>query len=146
MDLDQLPCAIGLSQARHPAVGIATPHLPSQTHARAVIRLNTFICLCTCPDTASADRIAGVLIEARLAACVNLLPGMQSVYRWQGGVERATEVLLLIKSSDTRRDAVVARIAELHPYDVPEIIVLDIAAGLPAYLQWIVDSTAEAPS
>lgn len=105
--------------------------------------LSPFVCLCTCPDTASANAIAEALVERRLAACVNLLPGVRSVYRWQGTVERADEVLLVIKSSGARRDALIARIAELHPYDLPEIIALDIAAGLPGYLQWIVDSTTE---
>ena len=94
-----------------------------------------------CPDEASANRIALAVVEARLAACVNLLPRVQSVYHWQGAVESASEVPLLIKTTAARYDALQAAIRELHPYDVPEIIALPIAAGLPAYLDWLAAET-----
>ena len=98
-------------------------------------------CLCTCPDAAVAARIAEALVDERLAACVNVLPGVESVYRWDGRVERAGEVLLVIKTVRARLDALTARVVELHPYECPEVVALDIAGGLPAYLAWIADAT-----
>lgn len=94
-----------------------------------------------CPDETSANRIALAVVEARLAACVNLLPRVQSVYHWQGAVESASEVPLLIKTTAARYDALEAAIRELHPYDLPEIIAQPIAAGLPAYLDWLAAKT-----
>ena len=76
-------------------------------------------------------------MERKLAACVNLLPPMQSVYRWQGRVEQAEEVQLLVKTCVDRLDALTAAITHLHPYEVPEILALTPSAGLPAYLDWI---------
>lgn len=104
--------------------------------------MTALACLCTCPDPASAARIADALVGERLAACVNVLPGVQSVYRWQGQVERASEVLLLIKTTQARLEALSARLVELHPYELPEVIAVDIAGGLPGYLAWIEDATA----
>ena len=103
--------------------------------------METRLILTTCPDEACASTIALALVEARLAACVNVLPRVQSVYRWQGAVESASEVLLLIKSTAERYPALAARLRELHPYAVPEIIALPVSEGLPAYLQWIVSET-----
>lgn len=100
------------------------------------------LALCTCPDPDVAGRLAAALVEERLAACVNILGGVQSVYRWQGRTERAKEVLLLIKTTADRFDALRDRLAALHPYEVPEIIATQIAAGLPAYLEWIRACTA----
>lgn len=99
------------------------------------------LCLSTAPDRPVADRIARTLVEERLAACVNLLPGITSVYRWQGAVETGEEVLMLAKTSAERLDALTARIAELHPYDVPEVVAVEIGGGLPAYLEWIASET-----
>jgi periplasmic divalent cation tolerance protein len=99
------------------------------------------LCLTTCPDDDVAHRIAETLVAERLAACVQVLPGVASVYRWQGAVQRASEVLLLAKTTRERFEALSARIAALHPYDVPEIVAFDIAAGLPAYLDWIAHET-----
>lgn len=98
---------------------------------------------CTCPDAASAERIADALVGEHLAACVNLLPGVTSVYRWQGRLERAGEVLLLIKTTADRLGALSARLAELHPYELPEVLAVEAGAGLPAYLDWVVAQTAE---
>lgn len=100
------------------------------------------LCLATAPDRAVAERIARALVEERLAACVNLLPGITSVYRWQGSVETGGEVLLLAKTVPARLQALTARVAELHPYEVPEVIALEVSGGLPAYLQWIAGETA----
>lgn len=101
------------------------------------------LAFCTCPDAATASRIAEALVGERLAACVSVLPGMQSVYRWQGSVQRADEVQLLIKTVATRMPAVAKRIVALHPYELPEVVAVEAAAGLPAYLEWI--STEVAP-
>lgn len=95
------------------------------------------LCFCTCPDAASAERLAEVLVGERLAACVNLLPGVRSVYRWQGALERADEVLLLVKTTGERLDALAARVRELHPAELPELVAVEAAGGLPAYLEWV---------
>lgn len=102
--------------------------------------------LITCPDAASGERIAATLVEERLAACVNLLPGVRSVYRWRGAVEHAEETLLLVKTAADRLDALTDRVRALHPYELPEIIAVDIAGGLGPYLRWIEQETAAPPS
>jgi periplasmic divalent cation tolerance protein len=102
---------------------------------------NVLIVLTNCPDAEVADRLARTLVEQRLAACVNRMPAVDSVYRWQGVVERAVEVPLLIKSTRERLPEVQEAIRALHPYDVPEIIAIPVIAGLPAYLRWVVDET-----
>jgi len=94
-------------------------------------------CYCTCPDLVSAERLAEALVGERLAACVNVLPGLRSVYRWQGTVEHADEVLLLIKTTHERLDALAARVQALHPYELPELLAVEAAGGLPAYLDWV---------
>ena len=93
---------------------------------------------CSCPDDATATRIAAALVEERLAACVQRLPGMHSTYRWEGRTEHATEVLLLIKTADDRIPQVIERVSRLHPYDVPELLALDVRDGAPAYLDWVI--------
>lgn len=95
--------------------------------------------LCTCPDHALAERLARSLVEARLAACVNVLPRLESIYRWQGQVETAEEWLLLIKARAADYPALERHIRDLHPYQVPEVIALPIVQGLAAYLAWIDD-------
>ena len=95
------------------------------------------IALCTCPDTTSAERLAIELVEQGLAACVNVLPGVRSVYRWQGQVEQADEVQLIIKTCDTSWSKLEQFIQQEHPYEVPELIAVPISAGLPAYLTWL---------
>jgi periplasmic divalent cation tolerance protein len=92
---------------------------------------------CACPDRDIADRLAHDLVEARLAACVQVLPGVASTYRWQGAIERADEVLLLAKTWDDRLDALVATLRARHPYEVPEIMAVPAAGGLAAYLDWV---------
>jgi periplasmic divalent cation tolerance protein len=93
------------------------------------------------PDDATARTIAQLLVERQLAACVNILPGVHSVYRWQGAVEEAAEVTMLIKGTAARYGEIEAAIAAAHPYDVPEIIALPINTGLPKYLDWIASET-----
>lgn len=95
------------------------------------------------PDLECAQLIARTLVEARLAACVNLLPAVQSIYRWQGHIEEATEITLLIKTTSQQVDSLQTAIVKLHPYDVPEIIATPIVAGYAPYLQWIATETAK---
>ena len=89
------------------------------------------------PDTQHARALADVLIATRLAACVNILGACQSVYRWQGQVESAAEVPVLIKTTTERYPALEAMIRQHHPYELPEIIAVPLAGGLPAYLDWV---------
>ena len=103
--------------------------------------MHALVCYCTCPDPATADRIADTLVGERLAACVNVLPGVRSVYRWRGEVEHADEVLLVIKTAADRLDAVTARVTSLHPAELPELIAVEVVNGLPAYLSWVVEQT-----
>lgn len=100
------------------------------------------LCLSTCPNAETAARIARALVEERLAACVNRVPGVASTYRWEGGIHEDTEVLLVIKTTRERFAALRDRLVELHPYEVPELIAMDIADGHPAYLDWINAETA----
>jgi periplasmic divalent cation tolerance protein len=104
--------------------------------------MDAIMILCTCPDAAVAERIAAALVEARLAACVNRLPHVASTYRWQGNVCRGSEQLLIIKTTRERFDAVRERIVQLHPYELPEVIAVDIARGHTPYLDWIARETA----
>ena len=97
--------------------------------------------LTTLPADADAAAFATALVEARLAACVNLLPVMESVYRWEGRVQRDGERQLIIKTSRERVATLWQRVRELHPYDVPEYIVLPIVDGNEAYLRWLGEST-----
>jgi len=99
--------------------------------------MDLLLCLTTCPDATSARRIAEALVDEQLAACVNVLPGLRSTYRWQGTVERADELLLLIKTTRAVWPALQARLLELHPYELPELLAVEPADGLPAYLQWV---------
>ena len=103
--------------------------------------MSAIVVLCTCPDDVVADRIAGAVVEERLAACVNRLAGIASTYRWKGEIHRDSECLLLIKTTIERFDALRERIVALHPYELPEVIAVDIARGLPAYLDWIASET-----
>ncbi len=99
------------------------------------------IVLSTFPSPEKAAEIARILVEENLAACVNLLPGVRSIYRWQGVVSDDTETLALIKTTAVRYDALASRLVSLHPYEVPEIIALNPAAGHAPYLAWIAGST-----
>jgi periplasmic divalent cation tolerance protein len=93
--------------------------------------------LCTLPDADSAGRIAGILVEERLAACVNIVPGLISVYRWDGAIQRDAEVLLLIKTTQAVYGQLEQRMRVLHPYELPEIISVPIQTGQADYIQWI---------
>ena len=93
------------------------------------------------PNETMANAVARILVEDRLAACVNVLPGVRSVYQWQGAVEEATEVTMLIKTAQSRYPELEAAIRSAHPYDVPEIIAIPLVAGFPAYMEWVISET-----
>lgn len=101
--------------------------------------------VCNVPAEDLAQQIAEVLVGEQLAACVNILAPCRSVYRWQGQVDSATEYPLLIKTTAAGYAALQARLLQLHPYEVPEIIALPLAAGLPAYLTWVAGEVLSRP-
>lgn len=98
---------------------------------------DAIVVLCTCPDEEVARRLAGGLVEAGLAACVNVLPGIRSIYRWGGEVHDDGEVLMMVKSHRTAYPELEAWLLEHHPYEVPEVLALPITRGSPAYLEWL---------
>ncbi len=102
--------------------------------------VDPIIVLCTVPDEDTAERIAGTLVSEKLAACVNIVPGITSVYHWKGAVERGRELLLIIKSGQGAYPALESRVRTLHPYELPEVIAVPIGNGLPEYLDWITNS------
>ena len=93
--------------------------------------------LSTFPDPAQARQIGTALVEKQLAACVNLLPAVESIFHWEGKIDTADEVLAFIKTTAVRYSELEAEIRALHPYQIPEIIAINISAGLPEYLRWI---------
>ena len=95
----------------------------------------------TFPDATQAREAARVLVSERLAACGNVLPGVTSIYVWQGEQHESEEALALFKTQREAYPALEARLKSLHPYEVPEIVALELAAGLPAYLQWVASRT-----
>ncbi len=106
--------------------------------------MTNLLVLTNLPDQAIAERMARHVVEARVAACVNILAPCRSVYRWQGAVEEAVEIPLLIKTTADRYPDLERAIKSMHPYDVPEIIAIPIATGLPAYLGWVDEETRPA--
>lgn len=99
------------------------------------------IVLTTFPVDRDVEQLAATLVSERLAACVNVLPPMRSIYRWEGAVESADERQIVIKTVADRLPDLEARLLQLHPYDVPEFLVLPIAHGTAAYLSWLTAST-----
>jgi periplasmic divalent cation tolerance protein len=102
---------------------------------RAVLIYTTY------PSLAEAERIGKVVLEKRLAACVNILPGMISHYWWQGAIERGEEVVMIIKTRASLAEAVRAEVKALHSYTTPAILVLPITGGEPGYLSWLMEET-----
>jgi periplasmic divalent cation tolerance protein len=107
--------------------------------------MDAVVVLCTAPATGDrgkpgAEALARQLVEERLCACVNVLPAVRSVFRWQGKVDVADECLLVAKTTRAAAARLRSRIAALHPYDVPEVLELAVADGLPAYLRWLGDA------
>lgn len=102
-----------------------------------VLSSNILLVFCTCPDENVAETLAITLVERKLAACVNINKGMQSVYRWQDKIHQDREVLLMIKTTENCWNKLEQTLLELHPYDVPEIIAMPIVAGSKDYLSWV---------
>lgn len=103
--------------------------------------LDAVVVLCAVPADFDADRLATDLIQKSLAACVQLSPGITSIYRWQGAIERAAEKLIVIKTRASLFSRVESTIRSVHPYDVPEIIALPVSDGHAPYLAWIAEAT-----
>ncbi len=101
---------------------------------RILLALSTF------PDAEAARRISNQLVAEKLAACANILPAVESIYRWKGNVENANETLVLFKLREDRRPAFQEKLRSLHPYEVPEIIFVPVSSGLPEYLRWVADN------
>jgi periplasmic divalent cation tolerance protein len=99
------------------------------------------VVLCTVPDEATAERIAHALLDEQLVACVNIVPGLRSLYRWQGKIEDERELLLVIKTQAARYAALERRLQELHPYDVCEVLALEVSAAASKYLSWLLNES-----
>ena len=98
------------------------------------------VVLITVPDTACARNLANALLEQRMAACVNIVPAVESHYRWQGKIEQSSEVLLIVKTAKTAIGGLERIVREEHPYECPEILAMPILSGSPAYLSWLRES------
>jgi len=103
---------------------------------------NALVVLSTLPDAVLAREIAARLVEERLAACVNIIPGLVSVYRWQDAVQQDDEVLMLMKTTQAGYRGLEQRLRDLHPYELPEIIAVPVGDSQADYLKWIIDSIA----
>jgi periplasmic divalent cation tolerance protein len=103
--------------------------------------MEPLLVLTNLPDVASAEKLARAVIESRAAACVNVLAACRSIYQWQGAVETATEIPLLIKTTAENYPQLEAIVRTQHPYDLPELIAISITHGLPAYLDWLAAET-----
>jgi periplasmic divalent cation tolerance protein len=129
-----------VSRARRIARGVwdvgtsaeSTPNVP-----KVQLMSDVVLVLSTGPDDASTDTLARTLVEEKLAACVNVLPPMTSIYRWQGGIERSIERQLIIKTTRSALPSLRTRFVELHPYELPEFIVIDVTSGSAEYLAWV---------
>lgn len=104
-----------------------------------------FLVLSTIDDDKAAERIAQNLVELQLAACVNIIPNLTSIYKWEGHLKRANEQLLLIKTTQDRLQKLMETLAALHPYEVPEIIAFPFKMGHPPYLEWLYSGTRAIP-
>ncbi len=95
------------------------------------------VVLITAPDAVCAETLSRALLDERLAACVNVVPGVRSFYRWEGAIREDSELLLLLKTRKDLADALAARVKELHPYELPEVLELPASGGSEAYLDWV---------
>jgi periplasmic divalent cation tolerance protein len=100
------------------------------------------LALSTFPDAETARRISNQLVTEKFAACANILPGVESIYRWKEKIETANETLVFFKLSQDRQAAFQEKLRSLHPYEVPEIVFVPVASGLPDYLRWVAESCA----
>lgn len=101
------------------------------------------VVLVTAPDLDSATRVARGLLESRLVACANLVPGIRSLFWWEGSVEESDEVLMVLKSRRSAVERISGKVRALHPYEVPEVVALDVTSGLGAYLAWVKGETKD---
>jgi periplasmic divalent cation tolerance protein len=127
------------SRGRHGQLGLEIPNLGRKGMMRN--RGPYRIVLVTCASMAEARKIARLVIGKRLAACANILPNVESIYRWKGKIERSREVLMILKTSAARLRELEREVEQQHSYDVPEFIVLPILVGSKQYLEWIGEST-----
>ncbi|MEW6133009.1 MAG: divalent-cation tolerance protein CutA [Pseudomonadota bacterium] len=104
--------------------------------------MGVLIVFSTFPDEASARAAADSLVESRLAACASILPGIDSIYRWQGRIEVSSEVMLVIKTTQEAYPQLEPALKACHPYELPEILAVRAEAGLPGYLEWVAQETA----
>ncbi|MCF6280657.1 MAG: divalent-cation tolerance protein CutA [Candidatus Polarisedimenticolaceae bacterium] len=104
---------------------------------------SALLILCNCPNQASAEEIATMLLEERLAACISISAPVTSIYRWQGKLQKEQEVMLIIKSTQQCYQALETALKSAHPYELPEIIAVSVEQGLPAYLNWLTECTKE---
>jgi periplasmic divalent cation tolerance protein len=95
------------------------------------------VVLVSAPDVETAERLVRTLVDEQLAACGNIIPGITSIYRWQGVVQRESEVLVLLKAPAAKLARLTERVPQLHPYEVPEVLVLEVAGGHSPYLDWV---------
>jgi periplasmic divalent cation tolerance protein len=100
-----------------------------------------YVVLSTCPDAETAARIARALVDASLVACVNVVPGLRSIYRWNDSIRDDQEVLMILKTAADRLPDARHRLVALHPYEVPEVVALPVADGHDAYLSWVYSAT-----
>jgi len=124
-----------MSRSPDPAAD-AAPRAQGSGDCRVRVVIVTF------PTLEQARQVGTQLVERRLAACVNLIPAIESIYRWQGGIEQDREVLAVFKTAVGRVDELRGALLDLHPYDVPEFLVLDVTAGAKDYLAWVLAETS----
>jgi len=103
---------------------------------------NILLALSTFPDAETARRISNQLVTEKFAACANILPAIESIYRWKENIETGSEILVLFKLSEHRQSAFQEKLRSLHPYEVPEIIFVPVSTGLPEYVRWVADNCA----
>ncbi len=106
-----------------------------------MINQDILVVLSTFPEADTATRIGRVLVEEALAACVNVVPGIRSIYAWRGAVQDEPEVLMIVKTTSARLPQLRDRLLELHPYDLPEVVALSTAGGHDAYFRWVAEAT-----
>ncbi|HIA01157.1 MAG TPA: divalent-cation tolerance protein CutA [Myxococcales bacterium] len=103
------------------------------------------VVLCTCPDLPTAQKLSTAIVSEQLAACVNIIPAIRSIYRWKGEICDDAEVLMIIKSTSACFDSLQTRLLDMHPYECPEVIAIEISNGNAAYLAWLQAHTLDKP-
>ena len=113
----------------------------AERDAGALARTNTQVVFMTAPNAEVAEQVVRALVTERLAACGNIVPGVTSIYRWQDEVQRDAEVLVILKTDGRAVDAMIRRAAELHPYEVPELLAVEVVKGFGPYMDWVASSS-----